>query len=248
MTDMMPTIIPKSDQLNADDLLGRPITIKITKVAANPTSAEQPIAVSFEGDGGKPYMPCKSMRRVMVNVWGPNGNEYVGRSLTLFRDDKVMFGGLAVGGIRISHMSDITAPVTMALTATRANRKPFTVQPMPKEAPPKARGLTVSELTARFKHNTTRAGHLAIVDDPDVIKALDWLQKNRPAAHEALDAEIRESWKRTEPTQKATEPAADDIPFENDPNNAVTGDDSGWPGDHPDGGPRIAGEHLVGAG
>jgi len=133
MTDIMPTIAPKSDQLNADDLIGRTLTIKVTRVSLC-GEPDQPIAINYEGDGGKPYKPCKSMRRVMVHVWGGDGNVYVGRRMTLYRDDKVQFGGLAVGGIRISHMSDIDNAVTMALTATRANRKPFTVKPLPPEA------------------------------------------------------------------------------------------------------------------
>ncbi len=128
MTDLRKTIIPKSDQLNADDLIGTTKTIKVTKVSL--AAGDQPIAINYDGDGGKPYLPCKSMRRVMVNVWGCDGNEYVGRSMTLYRDDKVTFGGMAVGGIRISHMSHIDKDVTMALTATRANRKPYTVKPL----------------------------------------------------------------------------------------------------------------------
>lgn len=130
MTDLSRTIAPKSDQLNSDDLIGGPRTITITRVTACPDSSEQPVAVYFEGDNGKPYKPCKSMRRVMVHVWGKDGTAYPGRAMTIYRDEKVQFGGLAVGGIRISHMSHIDAPVTMALTATRANRKPYTVQPL----------------------------------------------------------------------------------------------------------------------
>ena len=75
-------------------------------------------------------MPCKSMRRVLIHNWGGNGAEYVGRNLTLYGDPDVKFGGLAVGGIRISHMRHIPKEVTMALTATKASRKPFTVQPL----------------------------------------------------------------------------------------------------------------------
>lgn len=130
MTDLSLTIAPKSDQLNADDLIPGPMTITISRVSACPNSAEQPIAMSFDGDGGKPYKPCKSMRRVLVQIWGKDGNGYTGRSMTIYRDPKVQFGGLEVGGIRISHMSHIDKPVTMALTATRANRKPYTVKPL----------------------------------------------------------------------------------------------------------------------
>lgn len=132
MTDLSQTIAPKSDQLNADDLIGGPRTIKVTRVSQM-REPDQPIAVYFEGDGGKPYKPGKSMRRVLVRVWGTDGNAYVGRRMTLYRDDTVQFGGVAVGGIRISHMSDIPSAVTMALTVTRANRRPFTVTPLAEE-------------------------------------------------------------------------------------------------------------------
>jgi len=130
VTDLSLTVAPKSDQLNADDLIAGPRVITITKVNANQSSAEQPIAIYFEGDNGKPYLPCKSMRRVLIHVWGKDGNKFAGRSMTLYRDAKVVFGGLAVGGIRISHMSHMTEDMTMALTATRASRKPYTVKPL----------------------------------------------------------------------------------------------------------------------
>lgn len=127
--DMMSTITPKSDQLNADDLIGGPRTVTITGVRGN-DNADQPVSISFEGDNSKPFKPCKSMRRVMVSVWGADAKQYVGRSMTLYCDPDVQFGGMAVGGIRISHMSHIDKPQTMALTATRAKRKPYTVHPL----------------------------------------------------------------------------------------------------------------------
>ena len=130
MTDLSKTIDPKSDQLNSDDLICGPMTISISKVGANPASPEQPISIFFDGDNGKPYKPCKSMRRVLVNAWGSDGSKFPGRAMTLYRDPTVKFGGLEVGGIRISHMSDIDKQITMALTATRANRKPYTVKPL----------------------------------------------------------------------------------------------------------------------
>lgn len=130
MTDLTNTIIAKSDQLNSDTLISGPITIKITAVSADTSSAEQPIIIRYEGDNSQPYKPCKSMRRLLVAVWGANGAEYVGRSVTLYRDPTVKWGGLEVGGIRISHMSHIDKPVTIALTATRGNKKPTTVRPI----------------------------------------------------------------------------------------------------------------------
>lgn len=130
MTDLSASIVPKSDQMNSDDLISGPRTIKITKVTADQGSAEQPILVFYEGDNGKPFKPCKSMRRVMVTIWGSDGAAMAGKAMTLYRDPDVTWGGMKVGGIRISHMSDMQGPVTMALTATKQSRKPFTVQPL----------------------------------------------------------------------------------------------------------------------
>lgn len=129
MVDLSQTIAPKSDQLNADDLIAEPRSIKIREVKSA-VGGEQPIAIYFEGDGGKPFLPCKSMRRVLVALWGKDGSKYVGRSMRLYRDPAVTFGGLEVGGIRISHMSDITETTTVVLTANKKSRKPFTVKPM----------------------------------------------------------------------------------------------------------------------
>ncbi len=133
--NMLATLAPKSDQLNADDLLGRTLTVRITNVSMN-TSADQPVAVHFEGDQGKPFKPCKSMRRVMVQIWGPDASAYAGRSMTLYRDAAVKFGGLDVGGIRISHMSGLDRDVTMALTVTKGAKKAFTVKPLREEQKP----------------------------------------------------------------------------------------------------------------
>lgn len=132
-SDMRAVIIPKSDQKNADDFIGGPMTITVTKVIIRP-GTEQPVSLFFEGDDGKPYKPCKSMARVMVQMWGADANNYIGRSMTLYRDPTITWAGLAIGGIRISHMSHIDSAATLMLTATKGSRKPFVVQPL-KDAP-----------------------------------------------------------------------------------------------------------------
>lgn len=136
MPDLSKTIIAKSDQLNADDLIGGPVTIRITNVSAVP--GEQPIAVNFDGDNGKPWKPCKSMRRVLVHLWGTDGKSYIGRSLTLYRDPDVLFGGIKVGGIRISHASHINGVQQMALTERRGAKKAYSVKPLASAPTPKA--------------------------------------------------------------------------------------------------------------
>lgn len=131
--DMTPTLEAKSNQLTSDDLIAGPKTITVTKVTAG--SAEQPVAVYYDGDQGKPWYPCKSMRRVLVAAWGADAKGYIGRSMTLFRDPEVSYGGIKVGGIRISHLSDLDGPLSIALTVTRQKRAPYKVQPLAKAKP-----------------------------------------------------------------------------------------------------------------
>ena len=131
--DMTPTLEAKSNQLTSDDLIAGPKTITVTKVAAG--NNEQPVAISYDGDQGKPWYPCKSMRRVLVAAWGADAKGYVGRSMTLFRDPEVSYGGIKVGGIRISHLSGLDSPLSIALTVTRQKRSPYKVQPLKAPAP-----------------------------------------------------------------------------------------------------------------
>lgn len=147
--DLSQTIIPKSDQMNADDLISGPRTIRITAVKAG--SAEQPITINYDGDNGHPYKPGKSMRRVLVMMWGPDGDTYIGRRLTLFRDPAIRFGADEVGGIRISHMSHISRPEQIALTVTKGKRKPYVVQPLADEPKQEARDLATLEAIAETK-------------------------------------------------------------------------------------------------
>ena len=129
MVDMSQFVAAKTDQLGAEDLLTEPRTITITRVTGS-ESNEQPVNIYFRGDGGKPWRPCKTARRLLLRVWGRNAAEYVGRSLTIYRDDTVKFGGLQVGGIRISHMSHIDAPQTHAVLASQKKMQALTVKPL----------------------------------------------------------------------------------------------------------------------
>lgn len=121
------TIIPKSDQLNADDLITGPITVTVEAVKRS-NSPEQPIDICITGH--RPFRPCKSMRRVLISVWGDKGSEWVGKSMTLYRDPAVKYGGVEVGGIRISHVSGIDEEIKLALTTTRAKRSLYKVLPL----------------------------------------------------------------------------------------------------------------------
>lgn len=153
--DLSESIVPRSDQVNADDLMSGPRTVTITNVHAG--NAEQPVDVELAEFPGRAYRPSKSMRRVMVMAWGPEASTYAGRRLTIYRDPEVMFGRDKVGGIKISHLSHIDKPLTVALTVTRGKRSPFVVQPLT-EAPARdwsaevESAETVEALRALWKH------------------------------------------------------------------------------------------------
>lgn len=181
MVDLRNTIVPNSSQLNADDLVAGPMTIRVTKVSLL-AEQEQPIAINFEGDNGKPYLPCKSMRRLLVTLWGPDGSQFVGRSMTLYRDEKVKWGGAEVGGIRISHVSGIDKPVTVSLTVTKSVRKPFQVRPLVADTPAVTLGQVLEAITGANDADALKAAgalikHLA--DEGERTQAIEAGKKRK---------------------------------------------------------------------
>jgi hypothetical protein len=152
ITDLRPTIVPKSDQLNAEQLLGGPMTVSITDVRIG-SSAEQPISVHYENENGRPYKPCKTMRKVLIFAWGPDGREWIGRSLTLYNDPQVKFGGDEVGGIRISHMTDIERDVQVSLTATRGKKALHTIKRLVPPRSPSVSDIAGSPTIEALKDN-----------------------------------------------------------------------------------------------
>lgn len=166
--DLTQTILPNSDQVNADDFMAGEQTVTITGVEAG--SSEQPVFVHLAEFPGRTYRPSKSMRRVLVAAWGKSADVYVGRRMTLYRDPEVTFGRDKVGGIKIGAVSHIEKPLAISLTATRGRRAPHTVQPLIEEARPDY-ATQVAEATTKGALNgiwsqAARAGHL-----DDTLKA-----------------------------------------------------------------------------
>jgi hypothetical protein len=145
ITDML---APKSDQLDAIELVSGPRTFTIEGVARN-NSPEQPLNVSLVGFP-RVWRPGLSMRRVLAAGWGQDASVYAGRSVTLYNDPEVTFGRDKTGGTRISHMSHLSKPLTVPLIVKRGQIKPFTVQPL-KDAPAPAQqpaAPTAADVTA----------------------------------------------------------------------------------------------------
>lgn len=154
--DLTTSIEPNSDQVNAEDLIGGPRTITITGVEAG--TKDQPVFIHTAEYEGRTYRPAKSMRRVLVAAWGQDSSVYIGRRITIYNDPHVKWAGQEVGGVRISHLSNITEPMTVALTVTRGKRAPFVVEPLPDHLAPHLAALTgatsIEELQAAWKAAT----------------------------------------------------------------------------------------------
>lgn len=130
--DLSSAIEAKSDQKNADDFLAGPKTFQIERVEVR-GGQDQPVWIHLVGEQGKPWKPSKSMTRVLVQAWGPDGDTYAGRFVTLFRDPEIKWAGEAVGGISVAALSHIDKTFSMKLTVSRGKRKAITVQKL--EAP-----------------------------------------------------------------------------------------------------------------
>lgn len=134
--DITPLLQAKSDQLNADDLVGGPIDVRITGARLT-GSAEQPLEVVIDG-GHKPWKPCKSMMRLLTAFWGPHPGKWVGRRVRLYRDPSVKWGGAEVGGIRVSGLSHIDGPKNISLSVkkgVKAQHRVDVLRDTPAKAP-----------------------------------------------------------------------------------------------------------------
>ena len=131
--DITDSLAANSAQQNYDEYLAGPKTVTVAEVTQG--TAEQPVNVELVEFPGKPFKPAKSVRRVLAAAWGTDASQWTGRRLTIYGDPSVRYGGKEVGGLRVSHVSHIDKPITVALTVTRGKRAPFTVQPLPDALP-----------------------------------------------------------------------------------------------------------------
>lgn len=148
--DISDTLAPKSDQLDAVDLLGGPMTFTISDVSKG--NAEQPVNVHLS-EFPRVWRPGKSMRRVLAACWGTDASAWVGRRVTLYCDESVTFGNDVTGGTRISHLSHIQKRKSVPLLVKRGKSATFTVDPLPDAPPPPAdkNAARIAELRSEWK-------------------------------------------------------------------------------------------------
>lgn len=132
MVDISHLLAPKSDQLDAVDLLGGPQTFTIDSVSVD--RSEQPMSIRLR-EFPRVWRPGLSMRRVMAAVWGGESDAWVGQRVTLFCEPRVKFGGEEVGGTRISHLTGITETKRIPLIISKGKTAVYVVKPLVEQAP-----------------------------------------------------------------------------------------------------------------
>lgn len=135
MSKLSEMAAPKSDQLNATDLVAGPIDITVTKYTV--VSGDQPLSLHADNIQGRPWKPCKTMMRWMSEAWKTDEpSDIVGKTIRLYCDPEVFFGGMKTGGIRISHLSHIDSEISLQEGNRRQHKslKIKVVKPIPKRA------------------------------------------------------------------------------------------------------------------
>lgn len=124
------TIKPKSDQLNADDLIGAEKLIQVEQVRIV-NDAQQPVQIYFAGGDGRPFKPCLTVRRILIALWGDDESQWIGRWMNLYVDPTVSYGNQKnIGGIRVNAVSHIPSMATLKLTVRRGAKQEFQIYPI----------------------------------------------------------------------------------------------------------------------
>ena len=202
MNDMSATIVAKSDQINAADLIGSPRTITIKEVRIK-AGEDQPVTIMIEGDK-KAFRPCKGVRRLLVRVWGPDASKYIGESMTLFCDPSVTWAGKEEGGIRISHMTGLSEKVVEFMRTSRAATKPYTIMPLTGDAPRNNTKQTAEQWADEQAGAARACASLDSLSDlmAKGARPMDKLQSAKPDLWTAVNAAYAEARSALEPEGK----------------------------------------------
>lgn len=157
MADITDTLAPNSDQLDNIDLRGGPPRIfTVTKVDVRPTS-EQPVSVHL-AEFPRPWKPGKNMRRVLAHCWGRESDNWIGKRVELFADERVKFGNETPGGTRISRLSHIDGPQKAPVLLSQGRPGFYEVKPLPDTASAPAPTSPTADLLAQIKAAAEAAG------------------------------------------------------------------------------------------
>jgi hypothetical protein len=200
--DLRSTIIPKSDQLNADQIVAGPIIITVTSVEAG--SKDQPVTIHYEGEGGRPYKPGLTMRKVLLLAWGHDATQWVGRSMELFHEPSIKFGGELVGGIRISRMSHLKQGIKVSLAASKGKKALHEIGILRQSDELSAALTAIAAATGRDSMKNARALAEALKDPAELASAREAYRLRVSSLKEAAE-------KKAETAVAAEAPAGFDL-------------------------------------
>lgn len=163
--EVVKSIVPDSTQLNAEDFTTGPQTFTISGVKRG--NKDQPIQVELS-ECNRVYRPCKTCRRILIAVFSDDPKAWVGQRLTLYCDPDVLWAGVRVGGVRISHMTGIDKPKTFLITQTRGKRSEVTIKPLV------AISAEDAEMIAQAKTDIAESG------TTEALKAVGFVLKQKP--------------------------------------------------------------------
>lgn len=178
MPDISDTLAPKSDQLDNIDLRGGgPRIFTVTKVDVR-AGAEQPVTVHL-AEFDRPWKPGKNMRRVLAHCWTRESDNWIGKRVELFADEKVKFGNETPGGTRISRLSHIDGPQQAPILITQGRAGLYKVDPLP-DAPAPSSGPTPADLAEQIVSS--------LPDATTEAEVREW--GNRAHARNLLDVQV----------------------------------------------------------
>ena len=129
MTDISHTLLAKSDQLNAADIMGAEKILTITSVDVK--SGDQPVTVHYDGESGRPWKPCLTVRRILSQIWTTDSGKWVGQSVAVHRDATVKWAGEPHGGIRPHAATGLDSTLIVKLKEERGGKpKAFEIKPL----------------------------------------------------------------------------------------------------------------------
>lgn len=173
--DITDALAPNSDQLDAVELVV-PRTFTIDTGARLGVREGKKVAEIRLVDFPRVWRPSKGMLDVLAACWGTDSKLWAGRLVTLYNDTDVMFGPNKVGGIRISHLSDIDKARTVKIRATGgAGRK---------------RDWRVEPLSAPAPQPDPSPDEIAACTDLDVLKK--WWYESAPTTREQINSRVTE--------------------------------------------------------
>jgi len=146
--ELIETAQARSDQINSDDLINTHVDVTIKAVQRGPTK-EQALQIALE-ETEKFYRPNKTFRRALIGCFGDEPANWVGQRLRLARDPNVMWGGVKVGGVIVSHAS-IEAPMVFMLQAKRGKKSAVSIDVIPPIQKPVPMPAKVKEAAAAIQ-------------------------------------------------------------------------------------------------